>query len=117
MNKLQVIDLLAIVKRTYPNFDTSAQSIEHHAKYLKDYPFEVALENVEKHILTERFPPTIADIRGRLGDQMESQRSKATAAEHFARLDAWGANNTPPPEDYWESIKRKLRGEVGGVND
>lgn len=117
MKESEVIDLIKIIRQAYPTFDSSAESVRHHFKYLRDFSFEAALENVEKHILTERFPPTIADIRGRLGDQMESQRSKATAAEHFARLDAWGANNTPPPEDYWESIKRKLRGEVGGVDD
>ncbi|MEK3882395.1 hypothetical protein [Paenibacillus sp. PL2-23] len=111
MNKLQVIDLFGIIKRTYPSFDSSPQSLEHHAKYLQDFPFETARDHVERHILTERFPPTIADIRGRLGDQMDAQRSKEAAATHLANLDVWGAADTPPPLDYWERGRRLLRGE------
>lgn len=110
MNKLQVIDLFGLIKRTYPGFDSSPQSVDHFTKYLQDFPIEVARENLEKHILTERFPPTIADIRGRLGDHMEAQRSKDAAAAHFANLDAWSAAGTPPPPDYWERGRRLIRG-------
>jgi hypothetical protein len=112
VNKLQVIDLFGIIKRTYPSFDSSPQSVDHHAKYLQDFPFETAREHVERHILSDRFPPTIADIRGRLGDQMDAQRSKDAAAAHFANLDAWGAAGSPPPPDYWELGRRLLRGEA-----
>ncbi|MGI2294145.1 hypothetical protein [Paenibacillus sp. GXUN7292] len=112
MNKLQVIDLFGIIKRSYPGFDASPLNVEHFAKYLQDFPYETACENVEKYILTERFAPTIADIRGKLGDQMDSQRSKDAAAAHFANLDVWGAENIPPPAGYWERGRRLLRGEV-----
>lgn len=113
MNKLQVIDLFRLIKRTYPNFDTSAANVEHYAKYLQDFSFEAAVDHLDKYILTERFPPTIADIRGRLGDQMDAQRSKDAAAAHFANLDTWGAASTPPPEGYWQQVMQKLRGDAG----
>ncbi|RJX40065.1 hypothetical protein D3P09_11870 [Paenibacillus pinisoli] len=112
MNKLQLIDLFGIIKRTYPSFDISQPSIEHYAKYLQDFPYETACANMEKYMLTERFPPTIADIRGRAGDLKDSERSKAVAAEHMAKLDAWGTGSHPP-SGYWKQVMNNLRGGTG----
>ncbi|MBO9609186.1 MAG: hypothetical protein J7639_24745 [Paenibacillaceae bacterium] len=112
MDKAEVIDLLKVIKRNYANFDTSVESIEYHLKRLQDFPFEAAAENVERHILTERFPPVIADIRGRLGDQLDSQRSKAEAAEFEAQLESWRINSSlqPPPSGYWDEVRAKIQG-------
>lgn len=113
MKESEVIDLLKVIRRAYPTFDCSAESVRHHFKYLRDFPFGAALENVEKHIMTERFPPTIADIRGRLGDQMDSQRSKEETKAYFNQIEFWRNNGSPPPDDYWEKVRRQLRGESG----
>ena len=113
MNRLQVIDLFSLIKRTYPGFDASPQNVDHFAKYLLDYPFDAALENVERHIMTERFPPTIADIRGRLGDQLDSQRSKEEAEAFFAQVELWRQNSSPPPDGYWQRVRQQLRGGNG----
>jgi hypothetical protein len=110
VNKLQVIEIFSLVKRTYPSFDSSPQSVSHYFKYLQDFPFDVALDNVEKHILTERFPPTIADIRGRLGDQLESERSKHATQEYFDELERARTSGSAPPEGYWENIHAILKG-------
>ncbi|AKG36124.1 replicative helicase loader/inhibitor [Paenibacillus durus] len=109
MSKAEVAKLVRAIKANYPGYDSSGENIDRLCRYLKDFPYEAAAKNVRQHILTERFPPNVAEIRGRLGDQLDSQRSKEAAAEHFAQLDAWGADNTPPPEGYWESMKQKLR--------
>nr|WP_275901159.1 hypothetical protein [Paenibacillus periandrae] len=100
---------MKVIKRRYPSFDTSPENVRDHAKYLRDFPFEAALENVEKYILTDRFPPTIADIRGRLGDLQDSQRSKDEAAAFQAKLDQWAADDRPPPNGYWERVRQKLQ--------
>lgn len=111
MDRLQVIDLLKVIKRTYPLVDVSAEAVDHYCKYLRDFPYEVAIENLERHIKTERFPPTIADIRGRLGDQLDSQRSKADADAYFAQVELWRRNrNPPPPVGYWESMRAQIKG-------
>lgn len=115
MNRSEVIRIMEVIKRTYPSFDVSAASIDHYAKRLQDFPFEAALENVEQHILTERFPPVIADIRGRLGDQIDSHRSKAQAVAYAAQLEVWReeATTSPPPPGYWDRVKAKIRGRSG----
>lgn len=111
MNRAEVIDLFIEIKQEYPQFVDSDEEIDRHLKYLKDFPFEAALRNVEKHILTNKWPPGISEIRGSLGEQIERERMKAATAEYFAKLDSWGANSTPP-DGYWERGRRLLRGEM-----
>ncbi|CAM3708313.1 replicative helicase loader/inhibitor [Cohnella lubricantis] len=111
MDRADVIELFIELKTAYPNFDDSDENIDLHFKYLKDFPFGDAMKNVEKHILTERFPPTIADIRGRLGDLADSQRSKEAAESFAAQIELWKRNAAPPPDGYWETMKAKLRGD------
>lgn len=112
MTRDQVMLIVAELVENYPSFDASEENIDRHFRYLTDFPFDAAMKNIEEHIKTSKFPPIIADIRGRLGDQMDAQRSKDAAQDHFALLDAWIAESTPPPDGYWENMKRKLRGEA-----
>jgi hypothetical protein len=108
----EVMLIVAELVENYSNFDDSDENIDRLCRYLEDFPFEAAMKYVQEHIKTSKFPPLIADIRGKLGDQMDAQRSKDAAQDHFAQLDAWIAGNTPPPKGYWEDMKRKLRGEA-----
>lgn len=110
MTKNEVMLLIAELVENYPGFDDSDEIIERHLRYLADFPFEVAMHNVQEHIKTNRYPPLIAEIRGRLGDLMDSQRSKDQAAAFKAQLDEWAeASNTPPPEGYWEAVRQRIR--------
>jgi len=113
VNKSEVIELLKTLRRTYPVVDTSVEGVEHYYKYLRDFPYATARENIDRYILTEKFPPTIADIRGRLGDQLDSQRSKEEADAYFAQIDLWNRTGSPPPDGYWENVRAKLRGDAG----
>lgn len=112
MNRSDVKEIIAELVDNYPNFDGSDENIDRHHKYLRDFPFDAAMKNVIEHIKTNKFPPLIADIRGRLGDQMDSQRSKELAASYFAQLEASRLCNVPPPEGYWEHTRRLIRGEA-----
>ncbi|WP_052429615.1 replicative helicase loader/inhibitor [Paenibacillus borealis] len=112
MEKLEVILLVRTIKANYPGFDKSPENIERLYKYLKDFPFEAAKENVDAHIKTKEFPPNVAEIRGRLGEQIEREQMKILTDQHFANLDTWSASSKPPPEGYWDEVKRKIRGEA-----
>lgn len=50
---------------------------------LKDLPYEVASVAIQKHMLTEKFPPTIADIRSKAGEITAPQH------EEMGELEAW----------------------------
>lgn len=50
---------------------------------LKDLPYELASMAVQKHMLTEKFPPTIADLRAKANEIVERP------AEEMSELEAW----------------------------
>lgn len=110
MNRAETALLLMEIKKNYPSFDASVESVERHLKYLRDFPFTTAMENLEAHIMTERFPPTIADIRGRLGEQIERNRMKQETDEYFDQLDAWRQNAAPPPPGNLERVRNLIKG-------
>lgn len=114
MNKSQIFDLMIAIREEYSSFDVSDDEVERHFKYLKDFSFAAAMANVEEHIRTSKFPPKISDIRGRLGDQLDSERGKAEAADFKEKLERWAAETTAPPAGYWETMRDKLRGESVG---
>lgn len=114
MNRVEVLELFIEIKEEYPFFDDSDENVERHRRYLADFPFDAAMENVKRHIMTNsKRPPGIADIRGGLGDQLDSQRSKEEAEAYFAQVELWRQNSSPPPEGYWQRVRQQLRGGNG----
>ncbi|WP_028559050.1 hypothetical protein [Paenibacillus pinihumi] len=113
MELIEVAKLYRHIKKYFPFFDASAdRAKDDHTRYLKDFPADTAWANIDQHILTETVTPQIAHIRGRLGDQIDSKRSKDKAAEYEAQLQEWAASDSPPPPGYWEDMRRKLRGDI-----
>lgn len=110
MDRAEVIDLLIVIKENYPNFDVSDENVDRHLKYLHDFPFEVALRNVDEHIRTSKYAPNIAEIRGSLGEQIERDRMKAATAEYFAAREEAQKQACPPPPGWKEAIYAKLFG-------
>lgn len=111
MELVEIAELYAHIKRHYPFFEATKERVKEDYKYLKDFPADVARANIDRHILTETVTPGIAHIRGRIGDLMDSQKSKEEADAFFAQVDLWKRNGSPPPDGYWESMKLKLRGD------
>lgn len=108
MDRAEVIDLLIVIKENYPNFDTSPENEDRHFKYLYDFPFEVAMRNVDKHIRTSKYPPNIAEIRGSLGEQLERDRMQMVTAEYFATREEARKQACLPPPGWKEAIYAKL---------
>ncbi|KAF6569059.1 hypothetical protein G9G53_22465 [Paenibacillus sp. EKM206P] len=109
MNRADVMRLFIVISESYPAFDISPENEERHLKYLRDIPFEVAIQNVEQHIMTNKFYPTIAEIRGRLGEQIERDRLRAETAGYFAEREAARERACPPPPGWKEAILERLR--------
>lgn len=108
MNRADVIELFIEIKQEYPNFDDSDDEINRHLKYLKDFPFQTALENVENHIKTSKWPPGIAEIRGNLGEQLERDRMRTATDQYFAEREEAAKHACPPPKGWKEGIYAKL---------
>ncbi|WP_028590327.1 replicative helicase loader/inhibitor [Paenibacillus massiliensis] len=109
MERADVIRLVMIIAESYPTFDDSDENIDRHAKYLRDFPLDTAIQNVEQHIMTNKFPPTIAEIRGRLGEQIERERMKAVTSDYFAERESAAREACPPPTGWKEALIANLR--------
>ncbi|AJS59230.1 hypothetical protein [Paenibacillus sp. IHBB 10380] len=108
MHRGEVAALLIAIKKNYSWFDTSDENIDFHLKKLHDFPYPVALKNVEVHILTNDFPPIISQIRGKLPEQQEYDRLKAETQTHLAKLELWEKAACPPPAGMREALHAKL---------
>lgn len=74
MNTTQTISLMKRVTNAYPNLVLTADMMLDYSDMLEDMPFDLALKNVNEHIKTSRFAPTIAEIRGGYTDAHERQK-------------------------------------------
>ncbi|WP_379142316.1 hypothetical protein [Paenibacillus sp. sgz500992] len=109
MKRAQVIDLLIKLKEEYAHqIDTSDPEIDRLYEHLKDFPFDIAVQNVRKHIQTNSWPPKIAQIRGGQGDIKEDIRSKVEAAHILAERENNRADVVLPPAGYKEALYAKL---------
>ncbi|MEK3945011.1 replicative helicase loader/inhibitor [Paenibacillus sp. FSL H3-0310] len=109
MKRAEVIELLVRIAEEYSQVDTSDSEIDRLYEHLKDFPFDVASENVRQHILTNTYPPKIAQIRGKHGDLKEHTREKLEAAHFLAEMEAAQADIISPPPGW----KEKINGILG----
>ncbi len=111
MNKAEVIQLLIVIKQAYSGYDTSPSSVGNHLNYLADMPYDQALANVRQHILTDKFPPKIADIRKGYTADQEHEQLKAETAAFFKQQNEWAAQAAPPPAGMKEALRDRLFGK------
>lgn len=105
MEITEVARLYKQIKRHYASFDGSVEAVKEDHPYLKDVTFEDAQRNVDKHILTQKFPPVIAEIRGTV--QVQSDRYVPSAAETKLLQDTMPViNETPPTEEQLERVRQ-----------
>lgn len=109
MQKSEVIRLFMLIAESYPTFDSSDENLERHVKYLRDFSLDAAIQNVEQHILTNKFPPTIAEIRGSLGDQEAWQREIAETRTYLRKRELHRQQATLPPPGWKEDTLARLR--------
>lgn len=111
MKLSEVIDLFEAIKRYYANFTTEKEKRGTWYDLLRDIPFEAGLVNLKRHAATEKFPPTIADIRGKMAQLLEQDQSKAETESYFAQAELWRMNGSAPPDGYWERVRRSITGD------
>ncbi|NUU73991.1 replicative helicase loader/inhibitor [Paenibacillus xylanilyticus] len=109
MDKAEVLDLLIEIKENYPQFDVSEENIDRHMKYLHDFPFEAARQNLQEHVRTGKWPPNIAEIRGNMGDQEARQREIDETQAYLRQREANRAKATLPPPGWKDGLLAKLR--------
>jgi hypothetical protein len=64
MNKSETIKLFSLITNAYDMFDVTEEKVELWSGMLEDQEFNNVLGNLKNHIQREKYPPSIADLRG-----------------------------------------------------
>lgn len=85
MEREEFKTLVKAMKAVYaqPTFIPDQDAFQVWYELLKDLPYKQVHIAIQKHMLTERFPPTIADLRTKASEVVEKQ------LEEMSELEAW----------------------------
>lgn len=63
MTKKEVARLLVFINTVYPNFTVNQEKIDAWSRLLADQNPAIIMRNAERHSMSSKFPPVIADLR------------------------------------------------------
>lgn len=114
MDRKQITLLLAKAAASYPNsapnFKERPNLFEPWAEMLASFDGETALRNLNRHISSSSFFPTIADImRQEPNSTTHGEFLLLEAAERLSQLEQWERDAVDPPE---KLLHRKRGGPV-----
>lgn len=81
MTKRQVAELLKFISDVYPSFDLTQSRIDTWYALLKDQNPAVIMKNAERYVSTQKFPPTIADLK--------EVKVESRSNDFLKKLDQW----------------------------
>lgn len=90
---------MLMIITAYPVVQMNDDIVDMWTKMLSDIPIELAVKNLEQHIKTSKYPPTIADIRGgeNSASPLSVDRLRRETEERFRLMDQWEQNACPRP--------------------
>ena len=109
MNESEVRKLFLIIENTYHGFSYDDMKVAIWLDLLRDVPFELAQRNLRKHIMTEKFPPTVAELsRKPEHDGPYIPGAEETRLMLEARDKEW-SKAVPMPSGLKEKVKELVR--------
>lgn len=100
--------MFALYTAAYPMAEINKEQIALWINMLSDVPYDKGLKNMELHIKSNRFPPTIADIVR--ADPESTTHGEALLLEGERRLEEferWKLEAVDPPEHLLRRNRRK----------
>lgn len=64
MDKIQTIHLFALINQAYDMFEITEEKVLFWSEMLADQEFDNVVQNLKDHISKQKFPPSIAELRG-----------------------------------------------------
>jgi hypothetical protein len=106
VNKLEIAELFREIKLHYANFDAGADKREAWHKRLEQADKAAVMQNLDHHIATREFPPTVAELLKTIDlHQGYHDSLKESAYGHFSSMNEWREKSVAPPA----SIREKVR--------
>ena len=114
MTQAEIVKLFKAITLSYPAFrltdDLAKEQVLLWHEHLKDITFDHAMENLRRHVRTEKFPPTIADLRRPLEakdpETVYHEQLRRESEEHFRRLDEFARTAVPAPPEVKERMRQ-----------
>lgn len=88
MNREQVKEVFKLLKNVYPQFEVTTEKLDTWTSLLKDQNPAVIMRNAERHVMDNKFPPTIADLR--------EKNHAAYQSNILAKIKEWEENAARP---------------------
>jgi hypothetical protein len=102
---------------TTPNFLPDEYSVKVWFKFIEDLPSDLATMAVQKYISTNKFPPTIADIRGMVADMMTGSSDWSESWKQVTRCIAlYGMPSESKAYDVMDEYTREAVKRLGWKN-
>lgn len=99
MKKTEVKQLFLIINNCYQNFQIDDIKTNVWLNVLQDIPFNMAQQNLRKHIRECKFPPTPADIINYDPNKfIDYQKQEIESSERLQELEAWEKKAIPMPD-------------------
>ncbi|MCM3272590.1 replicative helicase loader/inhibitor [Paenibacillus elgii] len=105
MKKTEMAQVLAVIKTAYPHFEITEPVARLWYELLKDVDLQTSQANLHKHIRSNRFPPTIADIIHDQDDEPEEDPEIRARNIEIAHAQ-WVRDGNDPEAFVYDSIKR-----------
>lgn len=64
MNRAEVLKVIKVISNHYPNFVMKSEQVDAWSNYLAQHSADAALQHLHRHIATNQFPPSLADLTG-----------------------------------------------------
>jgi|GEM_PF-6455207 hypothetical protein len=62
MTREELKNIFKLLVNVYPNFEVSSEKLNIWYEFLKDNDYQSVLNNTKEYVLSNRFPPSIADL-------------------------------------------------------
>jgi hypothetical protein len=62
MTRDELKNIFKLLVNVYPNFEVSSEKLNIWYEFLKNNDYQSVLNNTKEYVLTNRFPPSIADL-------------------------------------------------------
>lgn len=109
MTEAQAAKILLIIEGAYPGrFESTEKTIKAWAALLGDVPYELAEQAAAALCRTNKFPPSVAEIRGAIAEAFSPLPSVEEAYETARRVARDYSPYTPIPDNLHPMVARAL---------
>jgi len=112
VTEVEVRKLFLLIQNAYNSFAWDDVKVKIWAEMLADTPFDLAMTNLRQHIMSEPYPPTIADIRRGGSEEKSNVPGVEETRQWLREVDRMRERAVPMPEHVRKELRRIVRGRA-----